>query len=313
LGTDDHHSDHPRVSVITIFLDGEAFLADAVESVLAQTYDNWELLLVDDGSGPAAATIARTYAGRFPNKIRYLEHPGHDNRGMSVSRNLGIRHARGEFIAFIDADDVWSPPKLAEQIAELDAHPEVGMVCGTVVVWHEGTGRPDEILPVGHRQDAVIFPPDAVVAVFPLGPAQAACPSSIVVRSDLVRRLGGFEDQFVGFLEDQAFFCKVYLNAPVFFSNRARFKWRRHPGSCVAIVEAEGSYDRLRLGYLEWFESYLGAVQDVDPRVTQALAYALRYYRRPRIHFLLSLPTKVRNRCRRLGSLFGRLIWRQAS
>jgi glycosyltransferase involved in cell wall biosynthesis len=122
--------------VITIFLDGEAFLAEAIESVIAQSFKDWELLLVDDGSGRAAATIAKAYAARYPGKIRYLEHPGHINRGMSATRNLGIKHARGEFIAFIDADDFWLPSKLADQVALLDAHPDVGMVCGSAIYWN---------------------------------------------------------------------------------------------------------------------------------------------------------------------------------
>ena len=92
----------PRVSVITPFLDNEVFLPEAIESVLAQTFKNWEYLLVDDGSGPEATAIAKQYANRFSGRIRYLEHPGHLNRGISASRNLGVHHARGEFIAFLD-------------------------------------------------------------------------------------------------------------------------------------------------------------------------------------------------------------------
>ena len=126
------------MSVIAIFLDGESYLAETVESVIAQSFGNWELLLVDDGSGTAATAIAKAYAARYPQQICYLEHPGHINRGTSASRNLGIRHARGEFIALIDADDVWLPSKLADHIAVLDAHPEVGMVCGLLFIGGAG-------------------------------------------------------------------------------------------------------------------------------------------------------------------------------
>src|SRR5258706_2880162 len=78
------------VSVVVIFLNAERFISEAVESVVAQTYGNWELLLVDDGSNDGSTEIARSYAAKFPDKIRYLEHHGHENRGMSASRNLGI-------------------------------------------------------------------------------------------------------------------------------------------------------------------------------------------------------------------------------
>src|SRR4051812_27035882 len=110
------------VSVITIFLDGERFLAEAVDSLLAQTYADWELLLVDDGSSDGSTAIARAYAAGRPERIRYLEHEGHANLGMSASRNLGLQHARGEYVAFLDADDVYRPEKLERQVALLQAH-----------------------------------------------------------------------------------------------------------------------------------------------------------------------------------------------
>ncbi len=83
-------NDRPFVSAIVIFLNENRFLQEAIESIFAQTYDHWELLLVDDGSTDESSDIALRYAERHPEKVRYLEHAGHENRGMSVSRNLGI-------------------------------------------------------------------------------------------------------------------------------------------------------------------------------------------------------------------------------
>src|SRR5215218_5812117 len=97
-------SSESLVSVIIIFLDAERFIEEAIESVFAQTYDDWELLLVDDGSTDGDTRIALEYAEQNPGRVRYLQHPGHQNRGMSASRNLGIGSARGEYIAFLDAD-----------------------------------------------------------------------------------------------------------------------------------------------------------------------------------------------------------------
>ena len=102
----------PLVSCITIFFNAEKFFEEAIESVFVQTYKNWELLLVDDGSTDGSTTIARNYAEHYPEKVCYLEHEGHQNRGMSASRNLGIRHAKGDYVALLDADDIWLPQKL---------------------------------------------------------------------------------------------------------------------------------------------------------------------------------------------------------
>ena len=112
------------VSIITIFLNEERFLQEAVESIFAQTHDKWELLLVDDGSTDKSTAIAQEYARLFPAKIRYLEHEGHRNRGMSASRNLGIQNSCGEYISFLDADDAWLAHKLEQQVGVMEAEPE---------------------------------------------------------------------------------------------------------------------------------------------------------------------------------------------
>ncbi len=260
-------TDNPLVSVTIIFLDGEAFLAEAIESVIAQTYSNWELFLVDDGSGPAATAIAQQYAARHPGRIYYLDHPNHANRGSSAARNLGIQHTRGELLAFLDADDVWLPAKLAQQVALLDAHPEVGMVCGTTIYWRSWSNGLDDVVPTGHRQDVVIYPPDAALALFPLGTAPPVSMSDIVLRATLVRRLGGFEEKFIGHYESRVFQSKILLFAPVYFSSTTTNKYRQHPASCVQTAIREGKHLQNRLRFLEWLEQYLKLIDNVDPRV----------------------------------------------
>jgi len=146
----------PLVSVIINFLNAGEFIQEAIESVFAQSYDNWELLLLDDGSTDTSTKVALGYAKRYPEKVRYLEHPEHRNRGAAVSRNLGISHAKGEYVAFLDADDVWLASKLEEQVAILGLRPEAGMVYGSTLSWHSWTGTPEDahaLLPVrrGYR------------------------------------------------------------------------------------------------------------------------------------------------------------------
>lgn len=313
IGIDNRRTElnHHRVSVIIIFLNGEAFLSEAIESVFAQSFDDWELILVDDGSLPAATTIAKEYATAHPKRVRYLEHEGHVNRGMSASRNLGIRHARGEFIALLDADDVWLPSKLATHMAILDEHPKIVLTCGATIYWNSWSGGEDELVPTGHRQDAVIFPPDASLAVYPLGRATPPTFSDVVFRSDIAQRLGGFEDSFTGFYEDQVFLSKIYLAAPVYFCSAPSNKYRLHPNSCSAEVRRAGTYHQARLRFLEWFEQYLTSKPNTDRRVISSLHHALRRYRNPRIHFVLSIPERVCRRCLRLCKWLGRWVLQQ--
>jgi glycosyltransferase involved in cell wall biosynthesis len=98
-----------RVSVIMPFFNAEAFIAEAIESVVSQSYHDWELLLIDDGSSDHSRSIACRYARQLPTRVRVLQHSGGANRGAAESRNLGIRSASADLIAFLDADDVWLP------------------------------------------------------------------------------------------------------------------------------------------------------------------------------------------------------------
>jgi glycosyltransferase involved in cell wall biosynthesis len=296
----------PHVSIITIFFNADRYLDEAIKSVFAQDFRDLELLLVDDGCSDRSTAIALDYTKRFPHLVRYLEHEGHANRGMSASRNLGIRSARGDFIAFIDADDVWEPSKLSDQIAIFDAHPELGMVCGAVRYWSSWAGHEDQILLTGAQQDKVIPPPIASITTYPLGSAFAPCPSDLLLRRDLFEIIGGFEEHFTGprqMYEDQAFLAKLYLEAPVYFSSNVWLNYRQHPDSCVATVKRDGHYDEVRQYFLRWFTEYLRTrlTRSTVP-VRRRLRRALWQYRFPRINRLIkiSLVLATRLHCKAL-------------
>src|SRR4051812_5156182 len=112
----------PLVSVVLIFLNEERFLEEAVQSVREQTLTDWELILVDDGSTDRSTAIARDLAAQ-DERIRYVEHPRHANRGMAASRNVGVGNGSAPYVAFIDGDDVWAPFKLYEQVEILERMP----------------------------------------------------------------------------------------------------------------------------------------------------------------------------------------------
>ena len=288
----------PRVSVITIFLNGKEFLVEAMESVIGQTFADWELLLVDDGSTDASSEIAKGYAARYPEKIRYFEHPGHINRGMSATRNLGIANARGEYLTFIDADDVWLPSKLADQVAIMDAHPDVGMVCGTAIYWSSWAGGEDRIVPSGFAQDCVVVPPDTALRMYPVGRGIAPCDP--LCRTKLAREVGGYEERFRGMFEDQAFLVKLYLKSPIYVASKVWMKYRQHEKSCCAVVMVTGKHDDARRYFFNWLDEYLATVPRLDERVTAAVRRALLPYRYPAWDFLLTLPSRIRASCRRI-------------
>ena len=103
----------PLVSIITPVYNAERFLSDTIKSVQNQTYKNWEILLIDDCSKDNSAQIIKEFQ-KYDNRIKYIKLK--KNSGASVSRNEGIRNAKGRFIAFVDSDDIWKPEKLEVQV-----------------------------------------------------------------------------------------------------------------------------------------------------------------------------------------------------
>jgi glycosyltransferase involved in cell wall biosynthesis len=278
----------PVVSVIIIFFDAERYLREAIESVLAQRYDDWELLLVDDGSSDGSSAVAREYTARDPQRLHYLEHPGHMNRGMSASRNLGVRHAAGEYVAFLDADDVWLPNKLQEQVPLLAEHAEAAMLYGRSLVWYGWTGRfedarRDHVLPLGVPADTLIAPPTLVLLQLE-NRVQTPTTCNALIRRAAFEEVGGFEEAFRGMYEDQAFFLKLCLRRPAYVAGRCWAKYRQHRESCCAVAERSGAAHAERLPLLRWAGRYFAKEGVTDPRVWNALERALWPYRHPALH-----------------------------
>lgn len=115
----------PKVSVIVPTYNCAQYLPEALDSALAQTYSDFEILIIDDGSTDDTKKILEPYLKTFKSKIRNIYQ---ENKGHSLARNNGLKNAKGEFIAFLDADDKWYPHRLEEEIKLIEANPVVGLV-----------------------------------------------------------------------------------------------------------------------------------------------------------------------------------------
>jgi glycosyltransferase involved in cell wall biosynthesis/SAM-dependent methyltransferase len=284
-------SGEPTVSVVLCFLDAERFLREAITSVTAQTFGDWELLLVDDGSQDRSPEIAREALEARPDRVKLLEHPGRENRGISASRNRGLAEARGRYLAFLDADDVWLPGKLELQVALLEAHPEVAMTYGSTQRWYAWTGRPgdarrDHVYPTLVPDGSVVQAPDLLSLYLETGGAAVPGICSLLVRRDAAKEVGGFEDSFRGVFEDQVFFARICLRHAVLVTDACTALYRQHEDSCCAGAVGRGEYDPFlpnpgRGRYLRWLREQVRELGCEDPALWKALRRELRPYRHP--------------------------------
>lgn len=302
----------PLVSVIIPFLNAAKYLRESIESVLAQSYGNWELLLIDDGSCDSSADIGREFQQRYPEQILVFEHPGRLNRGISASRNLAIANSKGPVVAFLDGDDVFHTNALAKQVNALISHPEAGAIIPQLLYWRSWqAGSPSETsdfvtnfqLPL----NTVLQPPTLLLRLYPLGPAPAPAPTGIFVRRQVLEEIGGFEESFhgkAGLYEDQAFLCKLYLSTPISVSAECVARYRLHSDSDSAARIANGDYDTARLAFLHWFSEYLRRRNISNPEIVALIEKAMWPYRNPALHAIVSFPKKSLQAAKSLAKNF---------
>lgn len=279
----DRRPEEGVVSVIIIFLDAARFLSNAIESVLAQDYPSWELLLVDDGSTDDSPAMAKTFADR-DSRIRYFAHPGRTNRGMSASRNLGLAHARGEYVAFLDADDEYLPRRLRRHVEVLGSRPDIAMCASGYFRWFwdesdtgasPGTNYPrPSILP----GDVLWQPPLGLMMVTAV-PYLHMGTCSWTVRRRVALEVGGFEDGFRSLYEDQVFASKILARYPVYVMRDYLARYRHHGTSATRRAKAQGlTVESDGARFVDWLLGYLDQHGVDDP-----LLLELVHGRRPKV------------------------------
>jgi glycosyltransferase involved in cell wall biosynthesis len=289
-----------RVSVVMPVRDAAPFIRESIESVRAQTRADWELLVVDDGSRDASAAIARDVAQQDP-RVRVLGGDGLESRGASWARNAALREARGEYIAFLDADDVWVPEKLAEQVPLLEARPDVGMLYGNTQYWFSwtGSGADRDFLPeLGVSPDTVVPPPRLLERML-RDRAAVPCTCSVLVRKHVVEGVGGFEERFREVFTDQAFYAKVLLATSAYVASGCWDRYRQHPASSVNRAERAGRLRALQIDYLEWLRDYARSCPAADASLRRAIARALWMNRHIEVYLLYRRVHALAGRVRR--------------
>lgn len=213
----------PKISVVIPTFNCARYLAGAIDSVLAQKYRDFEIIVVDDGSTDNTGAIVERYGER----ILYIRT---ENRGAAAARNRGIEASRGEYLAFLDADDWWEPTKLVEQVPELDNDQEAGLVyCDMRVHNDDGTSLESFLSTKPFASSGYVF--DQLMH------SQFIFPSTALLRMRSIRETGAF-DESMRSLED----CDFLL--------RFCYRWK------VAVVPKPLVHRRQRAGSLTSNEDF---------------------------------------------------------
>jgi glycosyltransferase involved in cell wall biosynthesis len=293
-----------------VFLNARRFIVEAIESVKLQSFSDWELVLVDDGSDDGSHELAAEFSASDPARVRVVQHPDRGNHGTGASRNLGLSHCRGEYVAFLDADDVYLPPRLKTHVELLDRHPDVALLQGCVQRWHswsEDSARKqedrDEPAPPVPLERA-IDPPQLLVLMLRSQGHTVPAICSLTLRIDDVRRLGGFESSFRHAYEDQVLLAKLYMDCRTLVVEEVLARYRQHPESLVHRLEREGTYvpgwpNPAHQAFVEWLQQYVDAHSNVSNELRDALHKELQPYVNPwawRIRHLPALSTRLARR-----------------
>jgi glycosyltransferase involved in cell wall biosynthesis len=253
--------------------------------VFAQTYGNWELLLIDDGTTGPSTDLARSYAANHPERVYYFDHAGHENKGHPASRNLGICKLKGKYIAFLDSDDIWMPRKLEEQVAILESRPEGGMVYANTLYWFSWNGRPEDahrdFLPNLGVDIDVLYPPLSLLPLFLSGAAAVPSMNSLLIRKEAITRSGRFEESFRSLYGDQHFYAKMCIAEHIYVSGKVHDWYRQHSESMTARADQSRTEIQARRFFLHWLERYLAREAVTDVKMWHALRREIWRVRTP--------------------------------
>jgi glycosyltransferase involved in cell wall biosynthesis len=204
-----------RVSAVVTTYNYARFLPDALDSILAQTHANLEMVVVDDGSTDDTAAVVERYADRG---VRYVRRP---HGGAGRARNTGLESTSAPLVAFLDADDTWLPDRVEAGVAHLVRHPELALVAAHAFACDEGL-RPTAVVPAATREAGRMLEQLLIDNV-------VLNPSSVLIRRTAIEAAGGFSE--IPFGEDWDTWIEIAKRFPIGFIDRPLALVRRHTGS----------------------------------------------------------------------------------
>ncbi len=238
----------PRVSVIIITFNRPQYICEAIDSVLGQTFNDFEIIVVDDGSAARTKEVLEKYG----SSIQYVFQ---DHKGRSVARNTGINAAKGEYIAFLDDDDIWLPEKLEKQVAFLNSHSEIGLVHAFIELMDED-GRP---LPKETKKQRKFYKRAIRLGYNYQGMSRLCVmyTSTVLLRKECLNKIGLFDPDMKAF-EDWDFYLRFALkyNIGTIAESLVRFRIHKAHTTQDEFIEARIKLSLKHLAIIQPFDNF---------------------------------------------------------
>jgi len=221
----------PKLSVIIASCNHQDYIAQTLESLEKQTFQSFEIILVDDGSTDKTVEVARD----FPSRAQIFTQ---ENKGVVAARNRGVSLAKGQYICFVDSDDMVLPDRFERQVAVLDGNPEIGLVfADALIIDTKGKqiGKFSDVYPVVRGDVA-----EMLALHYCFTPM-----ITVMVRADVLRKTGPFEKP--GPISDYMKWIEVAHLSKVYYDPKPLGCWRRHQCSTSKIANKEKSYTKTRI------------------------------------------------------------------
>ena len=257
----------PRFSVQVCCYNSERYLRQTIDSIAAQTFTDWELVAVNDGSSDGTEAIIKNYIDKgLP--ISYFRQ---ENRGFAFARNKAVELSKGEWIAILDHDDLWHPDKLAAQSASIEKYPQAKLHFSNSE-WFRDDGKIDRTTIEGGRfVSGVVKDPFMKL----LGDGCFIDSETVVVNKKALTGLGGFNERY-RYIVDYDMFLRIAKRYDIYYEDKVLAGWRIHPSQATQKME-----EAMTKEYIELFEEALkesGFTAEIEEKVERSILYHINNY-----------------------------------
>lgn len=204
---------NPKVSINLCCYNSEPFLRDTLESIINQTYEDWELVIINDGSTDSTEAIVKEYIEKgYPIVYHYQK-----NHGLGYSRNEALKRSSGEFIAFIDHDDMWLPYKLEKQVAIFKHHEDIDFIYSNYFILDKKKRKAH----IGNQPCGFVF--EQFLHQYPVGIM------TVLLRKKVLNKMTEYFDVKLNLCEEYDFFMRVLINSKAYYIDDVLAVYRIHP------------------------------------------------------------------------------------